>query len=247
MFFSKIYASAKAPTAYKGENDMTQQQALQLLKQAAESDYKNFNDKLINTKLETLGVRIPDLRKIADKIAKEPGDYFETADPVNYEEVMLYGIALAKTKMPPEEKFSKLSFIIEKFDNWAHVDCVISSFKEFKKNTERALEYFSQFLNDPGEFKKRCLVVFLMDFCLSDEFVDKAAELFVKIPQGQYYTDMGLAWAVSVGLVKQYEKFEALLVNKAFTPFVHNKSIQKAVESYRISDEAKAHLRSLKI
>jgi hypothetical protein len=67
------------------------------------------------------------------------------------------------------------------------------------------------------------------------------------MPQGQYYTDMAIAWGLSVLLIKRYELTLPYLAAGRFSPFVHNKAIQKAIESYRVSDETKAYLRGLKV
>lgn len=98
-----------------------------------------------------------------------------------------------------------------------------------------------------GEFSKRFLVVMLFDYFLTDDYAELVADIYRTVPQGQYYTDMGIAWGVSVMLIKRFDIAEKLLKEKILSKFVHNKSIQKAIESYRITDEQKAYLRTLKI
>lgn len=228
-------------------NDFAGAQIRQMLIEASDEKIRKFNSNIINTRLELLGVRAPALREIAKTAVKFDKSYFFDADPQSYEEIMVYGLALAKSGLSLDEKLALIDKLSDKMDNWAHVDCIIAEFKEFKKNTGYVLDFFHKYINSESEFKKRILVVFIMDFCLNDEFVEKAVEILQRVPQGQYYTDMGLAWAVSLGLIKYYDKFLELLKNKSFSKFVHNKAIQKAVESFRINAETKAYLKTLKI
>ncbi|MCD7937640.1 MAG: DNA alkylation repair protein [Tannerellaceae bacterium] len=104
-------------------------QITQELQTLAESNYKAFNEKLIPTKYEVLGVRMPALKKLAKALATYPEveDYLENAEYKTYEHVLLYGLVLGQMKnLSPEMLFRYLDPLILRFDNWAHVDCVIS-------------------------------------------------------------------------------------------------------------------------
>jgi 3-methyladenine DNA glycosylase AlkD len=159
-----------------------------------------------------------------------------------------------------DEAFRRLDALIPLFDSWAHVDVIISDFKIFNKHRDEVFAHFSPLKTDPGEFTKRTWVILLMDFFLDETHVERTLAGFAAVPQGQYYVDMALAWALSVALVKHWERTVPLLEtpqlslsssqplpqNPVFSPFVHNKAIQKARESYRIAPARKEYLNTLK-
>ncbi|MDH6343978.1 3-methyladenine DNA glycosylase AlkD [Parabacteroides sp. PFB2-12] len=222
----------------------------QKLRALAESDYKQFNERLIPTQYEIIGIRMPALKKLAKEIATSPDveTYLRQAEFTTYDHILLYGLVIANLKKPSlETVFRYLDPLILKFDNWAHVDTIISSLKVFKLYPDEVLAHFLPLKQDEGEFTKRVFVIVLMDFFLNDTYIDVALKHFQEVPQGQYYVDMAIAWALSVGLIKYYDKTLPLLEQQRFSRFVHNKSIQKARESYRISPETKAFLNTLKV
>ena len=220
------------------------------LRSLADSGYKAFNEKIISTGYEVLGVRMPALKKLAREIAAGPevAAYLANAGHTTYEHILLNGLVLGLLKKPALETiFKSLDPLILKFDNWAHVDTIISSLKTFRKYPEEVLAHFLPLKNHEGEFTKRTFVILLMDFYLNDSYIDETLKHLTEIPQGQYYVDMAIAWALSVGLIKYYEKTLPLIEQRNFSKFVHNKAIQKARESYRISPDTKEMLNRLKI
>ena len=222
----------------------------QRLQSLSESDYKLFNERIIPTNYEILGIRMPALKKFAKELASNPNleTYLNNAEYTTYEHILLYGLTLGQAKqLPLETLFTYLDPLILKFDNWAHVDTIISALKLFNKHPNDILSHFLPLKMHEGEFTKRTFVIILMDYFMEDQHIDTSLKHFLEIPQGQYYVDMAIAWALSVGLVKQYDKTLPLLKGKIFSKFVHNKAIQKARESYRISPEIKELLNEMKI
>ncbi len=220
------------------------------LRALAESDYKKFNEKLIPTNYEILGIRMPALKKLAKELAAHPeiGTYLDNAEYTLYEHILLYGLILGHLKKDSlETTFRYLDPLILRFDNWAHVDTLVSAFKVFKKHTDEVLAHFLPLKTDKGEFTKRTFVILLMDHFMDEKYIGVTLKHLPEVPQGQYYVDMAIAWAVSVGLIKFYDQTVALLQQNVFSKFVHNKAIQKARESYRITPETKEYLNSLKI
>ena len=216
----------------------------------AESDYKAFNEKLITTDYEVLGIRMPALKKLAKEIATDfdTATYLHHTEHTTYEHILLYGLVLSNLKNPSLETiFQYLDPLILKFDNWAHVDTIISSLKIFQKYPDEVLTHFLPLKTHEGEFTKRSFVILLMDYFINETHIDIAYEHMKEVAQGQYYVDMAIAWAISLGLVKFYDKTIKLLEQKTFSKFVHNKAIQKARESYRITPEVKEHLNKMKI
>ncbi len=206
----------------------------------AESDYKAFSEKLIATQYEIVGIRMPALKLLAKEIASSPDveTYLQHAEFTTYEHILLYGLVLGQLKkMPLETIFGYLDPLILKFDNWAHVDTIISALKIFQKHPDEVLNHFLPLKRHEGEFTKRVFVIVLMDYFINETHIDQALKHLSEVPQGQYYVDMGIAWAISVGLTKFYDKTLPFITQKTFSKFVHNKSIQKARESFRISPE----------
>lgn len=222
----------------------------QRLQELAETDYKVFNEKLIPTNYEIRGIRMPALKKLAKELSKEPEieSYLKNAEFTTYEHVLLYGLVLGNLpKHPMETVFGYLDPLILRFDNWAHVDTITSAFKIFKKYPEAVFDHFLPLKNDEGEFTKRYFVILLMSFYMDEEYIDSTLQHLSEVPQGQYYVDMSIAWALSVGLVKFYDKTLPYLKQKNYSKFVHNKAIQKACESYRITPDIKELLKGMKI
>ncbi|MDU1891310.1 MAG: DNA alkylation repair protein [Dysgonomonas sp.] len=222
----------------------------QRFQELAESDYKAFNQKLIPTKYEIFGIRMPALKKLAKEIAANPHieTYLKNAEYTTYEHILLYGLVIGQLKKPSLQTiFNYLDPLILKFDNWAHVDTIISASKIFNKYPDEALTHFLPLKTHEGEFTKRTFVILLMDFFINEKHIDIALKHLPEVPQGQYYVDMAIAWAISVGLIKFYDKTILLLEQQVFSKFVHNKAIQKARESYRITPETKDLLNQMKI
>lgn len=144
-----------------------------------------------------------------------------------------------------ETLFHYLDPLILKFDNWAHVDTIISSLKIFKKQPNEVLAHFLPLKTHPGEFAKRTFVILLMNYFLDSVNICSTLKHLSQIEQGQYYVDMAIAWATCEALIKHYHKTIPLLQQQTYTKFVHNKAIQKARESYRITPQTKEYLKTL--
>lgn len=222
----------------------------QRFRDLADNDYKQFNQKIIPTNYDVLGIRMPALKQFAKELAAHPDidTYLENAEFPTYEHILLYGLVLSQLRKPTLETiFRHLDPLIPRFDNWAHVDTIISSLKIFRKHPAEVLDHFLPLKTDEGEFTKRTFAILLMDYFMTDNHIDIALKHLSEIPQGQYYVDMAIAWALSYGLIKYYDRTLPLLEQQAFSKFVHNKAIQKARESYRISPEIKETLNEMKM
>ncbi len=216
----------------------------------AENDYKQFNKRIIPTNYEMLGIRMPALKKLAKELSVNPNieTYLNNAEYTTYEHILLYGLVLGQLKKPSLETiYRHLDPLILKFDNWAHVDTIISAIKIFSKYPDEVLSHFLPLKTHEGEFTKRVFVIIQMDFLMNESYIDTVLKHLPEVPQGQYYVDMAIAWAISVGLIKFNDKTVPLLEQRIFSKFVHNKAIQKARESYRITPEMKEQLNKMKI
>ena len=221
---------------------------LKQLFELQDKKYKEFHSSLCPNVDNIIGVRIPELRKLAKQIAKEnPKEFIE--NPVKkqyYEEIMLEGFVIGYMKATLEEKLHYLDNFIPEIDNWAVCDCTASTLKFIDKYKKEAWEYLQKYINSKKEFEKRFAIIILMDYYLTDEYIDKVLEIYNKIDSDQYYVQMGIAWAISVCFVKYREKTRKILDNNNLSTFTHNKSIQKIIESTRVDKETKEELKKIK-
>lgn len=206
--------------------------------------YKNFHSKLIpNVPAdEIIGVRVPVLRKIAKQALKENAD----VGSEYYEEKMLRGFMAGYRKCSIDEHLKELAEFIPFIDNWAVCDCSCSTFKFTEQNREEVWEFIQPYLSG-NEYDIRFAVVIIMDYYLTDEYIDRAIDILFSIKSDLYYVNMAVAWAVSVAYVKYENKILPLLESKTLPDWVHNKAIQKICESYRVEKDKKSYLRTLKV
>ncbi len=211
------------------------------LKDLSEEKYRNFHSSLLPGVKNILGVRMPLIKKIAREIAKDDWKgFFEAADEGIYEMKMLKGLSVAFAKCNAEEKIQYLERFIPLVDNWAICDGVCAALKPKKDEGQLYFDFAVEYAKRNGEFESRVGIVLLMDCFFTEEWIDKSLEVFKKVHMGKYYTDMGFAWALSMGLVKFEEKTIEFMENNKLSDFVYNKALQKARESYRVSEDKKA-------
>lgn len=211
--------------------------------------YKNFNSKLIpnidNDKI--IGVRVPVIRKIAYEIYNN--DYIEDflcELPHKYhEENILHGIILSIKYKNIDVFLLKLDIFLDYVDNWAVTDII--SPKIFRKYPDKVYEYIKIWVKSNGVYKIRFGVVSLLQFYLDDNYNIEILEIIRSIRINDYYVNMAIAWFYSFALIKQYNDTIKYFENKILDKWIHNKSIQKAIDSYRINSDRKEYLKKLKI
>lgn len=218
----------------------------------AETDYKEFNQKLLPGVRHVLGIRLPALRKLAKEIAKEDfRTYLDTAlDELDqdsfHEEIMLTGLVIGAAKMDREERRRYLDRFVPHIQNWAVCDSCVNSYKFMKKEPDYWFPYLLGYRDSKEEFELRYMIVAMMSHFVDEEHIDEILRLCNEIRHEGYYTKMGVAWAIQVCYVKFPEKTRALLENDDMDQFTHNKALQKIRESYRVSREEKEELKLLK-
>ena len=214
----------------------------------ADEKYKKFNSALIPTVSpeSVIGVRVPTLRKIA-KTLYLSGDYekFLHSLPHEYfEENCLHAYIVEQIKdfdtcLKETEKF--LPYV----DNWAVCDTF--SPKIFGKFPQKLLQKIDVWLNSAHVYTVRFGVCMLMKYFLDDDFKAEFLEKVVRINAQDYYLKMVIAWYFATALAKQYNATIPYLENRVLPLWIHNKTIQKATESYRIDKNTKEYLKSLKM
>ena len=226
---------------------MTIEEIRQELFSLQDKEYKAFQVKLIPTvDPETvIGTRTPALRAYAKSLVKSGDtDEFLAELPHSYfDENQLHAFILSEIK-DMERCFDEVERFLPYVDNWATCDQL--SPKVFKKNRERLLLYIRKWILSDEVYTIRFAIGMLMQHFLDEEFKTEYPEMVTQVQSEEYYVNMMIAWYFATALAKQYDAVIPFIEKQRLQPWTHNKAIQKAVESRRISPEQKDYLRSLK-
>ena len=210
--------------------------------------YRDFQGKLIpNIDSKTvIGVRTPELRKYAKKLEKtnEITSFLESLPHQYFDENQLHAFILSERK-DFDKCLNEVITFLPYVDNWATCDQL--SPKVFKKNKKKLFEQIKKWLSSSHTYTIRFAIGMLMQHFLDEDFDIKYPKMIAKIRSDEYYINMMIAWYFATALAKQYEKILPFIEGKKLDIWTHNKTIQKAVESYRITDEQKTYLKSLKL
>lgn len=210
-------------------------------------EYANFQSKLMPSisKDTIIGVRVPEVRKLAKQYIKneESNLFLKTLPHKYYDENMLHGLLISEIK-----DFEKCIIEVNRFlpyvDNWAV--CDIMSPKIFKKNKEKLIENIKYWIQSKEIYTCRFGIEMLMSHFLDEEFKSEYLEIVANVHSKEYYVQMMIAWFFATSLAKQWNSTIYYIEKNKLDDWVHNKTIQKARESYRITLEQKEYLKSLK-
>ncbi len=212
-----------------------------------DKEYGAFQVKLtpgIDTE-SVIGVRVPVLRKLAKEIYKS-GDYeafLQDLPHRYYDENMLHGLIISEIK-DYEKCIVHLEAFLPYVDNWAV--CDIMSPKALKKQKKELLGKIREWTKSTHTYTCRFGMEMLMSFYLDEDFKAEYLEIPAAVHSDEYYVNMMIAWFFATALAKQWEATIPYIEEKRLGDWTHNKTIQKAVESYRITGEQKDYLRTLK-
>lgn len=219
------------------------------LREMADEKYWEFHSRLIPG-VESIfyGVRVPALRKLARQLVKGDWRGFVelTKDSSVYEFNMLCGMVCALAKCDFEEKLEYVKKFIPSIDNWAVCDIVCGDLKDVKNNQERMYEFVLPYLKSQNEYEVRFAVVILMQYFVTDEYINDVLKNYDDIRHKGYYVKMAVAWGISICYVKYRNITLEYLASCNLDDFTYNKSVQKMIESFRVSREDKEMLRSMK-
>ncbi len=221
-------------------NVINELQSLQDLK------YRDFQSKLIPTidQSTIIGVRMPDLRKLAKKIDEKQAQIFMQDLPhTYYEENMLQSILISNMKNY-DDCIDHLERFLPFVDNWAVSDCI--SPKIFIKNTDKLIEKIKLWAKSSHTYTVRVAICLLMKYFLDEKFKVEYLKIATRIRSEEYYVNMMVAWFFATALAKQWDDVIFVLEDNLLDEWTHNKTIQKARESFRITPEQKQYLKSLK-
>lgn len=219
------------------------------LMQLRDEEYACFQQKLIPTlpKEAIIGVRTPELRKLAKEISKDTSlsEAFLSEIPHTYfEENQLHFFIISEIK-----DFDKCLEAVERFlpyvDNWA--TCDQSCPKVFGKNRDKLLAPIKRWLKSEHTYTVRYAIGLLMKLFLDDDFCPEYIDLAISVNSDEYYIHMMISWYIATALAKQWDCAVKVLEEGRLESHTHNKAIQKAKESLRITPEKKIYLSSLSV
>lgn len=212
-----------------------------------DAEYGDFQAKLTPgiPREAFIGVRVPEVRKLAKRLSKEAEapEFLKELPHKYYDENMLHGLLLCEIK-----NYDGCIEAVDRFlpyvDNWAV--CDIMSPKIFKKNKSALLEKIREWSASDKTYTCRFGIEMLMSHYLDDDFKAEYLEIPASVHSEEYYVKMMIAWFFATALAKQWDSAIKYIENNRLDVWVHNKTIQKARESYRITPEQKEYLKSLK-
>ena len=211
-------------------------------------EYRDFNSKLIPTvkKEDMIGIRTPELRKYAKKLIKseEMEEFLHSLPHKYFDENQLHAFIISEIKdfkLCIDELINFLPYL----DNWATCDQL--SPKIFKKYRNDLLPHIYEWLKSDKTYTVRFGIGMLMEHFLNEDFKTEYPEMVAAVRSEEYYINMMTAWYFATALAKQYESILPFIEGNKLDTWTHNKSIQKAIESNRISAEQKNYLKGLKI
>lgn len=210
--------------------------------------YRDFQLKLLPT-LEAqtvIGVRTPILRSFAKTLYREHDltDFLNDLPHKYFDENQLHAFLICEMK-DFDRCMDALNQFLPYVDNWATCDQM--SPKIFQKHKERLLKQIKSWLASSKAYTVRFAVGMLMKHFLDEDFDLEYPGMVSTIRSEEYYVNMMIAWYFATALAKQYEEILPFLEGNRLDKQTHNKAIQKALESYRISEEQKRYLRTLKL
>jgi 3-methyladenine DNA glycosylase AlkD len=209
--------------------------------------YKEFQSKLVpNIDKETIiGVRTPQIRSIVKEIfgTEEANIFLKTLPHQYYEENLVHIFLVSKIK-DYNECVKEIERFLPYIDCWPVCDQATPLV--FKKNHDKLLPYIKKWIKSNKVYTARFGIRMLMNEFLNDDFKEEYLELVSSKKVEDYYLKMMIAWFFATALAKQYNATIKYIENKCLDPWIHKKTIQKAIESYRVSDEHKEYLKTFR-
>jgi 3-methyladenine DNA glycosylase AlkD len=217
------------------------------LRENQDETYGKFQRKLLPTVDPTkiIGVRTPVLRSMAKQLGKDEGrsDFLSELPHTYFEENLLHGLIISENA-EFQSCIEQLERFLPYMDNWAVCDQTAP--KVFKKHREALLPYIRNWLTSEHVYTVRFAIGMLMRHFLEEDFKPEYLDMVTQIQSDAYYINMEIAWYMATALAKQWEATIPYLEAKTMDRWVHNRTIQKARESYRMTDAQKAYLKTLK-
>lgn len=226
---------------------MDNNQIRKYLEDLADEKYKNFHKGLCPGTTDILGVRVPVLRNFSKELSKQDfKKYLDNAVNNSYEEILLQGLVIGYSKMSLKEYQMYLERFIPKINNWAVCDVTVSGLKFIKKYNEDMWRFIQKYLKSEKEFELRFAIVTMLDFYITEDYIERVLEIINNIKSEAYYVKMAVAWTIQVAFVKFQDKTMKFLQNNKLDNWTYNKALQKIIESYRVNESTKKKIKCMK-
>ena len=213
-----------------------------------DKDYARMQTRIIPSVFpdRIIGVRTPALRDFAKRLSKDQdvAEFLACLPHQYFDEDQLHAFIISLSKSF-DECIAEVEAFLPYIDNWATCDQL--SPKAFKKEPQKLLPYIQVWIKSEKTYTVRFAIGMLMQHFLDDRFEVRYADMVAQVHSEEYYVHMMIAWYFATALAKQYEQILPYLEEKRLDAWVHNKAIQKSVESYRIPEERKEYLRTLRV
>ena len=210
--------------------------------------YQSFQASLVPTidPGQIIGVRMPQIRSLAKELhgTAEAAVFLSVLPHCYYEENILHSVLISMIK-DPAACIQSLDAFLPFVDNWAACDVISPA--AFKKHPQQLPQKAREWMGSVHTYTVRYGIKALMDFYLDAAFAPEYPAWVAEIRSDEYYVNMMIAWYFATALAKQPEVCLPYLLKKRLDPWVHNKTIQKACESFRIAPEMKTELKGLRI
>ena len=227
---------------------MNSQEIQKHLFELSDIEYKEFHSKLMPTidPNTILGVRTPKMRNFVKELKNDDGveEFLNSLPHKYYEENNLHGFLIEQIK-DYDQCILRIEEFLPYINNWATCDSVKP--KIFAKNKSELFKRIKIWIKSDETYTIRYAVNMLMGFYLDEDFAVEHLKMVSNIKSDEYYVKMVVAWYFATALAKHYEETLPFIENREMEKWTHNKTIQKAIESYRITPEQKEYLRTLKI
>ena len=212
--------------------------------------YRDFHAKLVPGMdvNDIIGVRTPELRKLAKQLAKDErvGDFLAVLPHRYLDEMNLHGFIISELK-DYNECLEEIERFLPYVNNWATCDLLSPKAFKQKKNRVRLIEDIKCWMASDEPFIIRFGIEMLMSFYLDEDFKPEYLKWVSDIRHEHYYVKMMVAWYFATALAKQWDATLPYIAEPILEKWTHNKAIQKAVESYRIKPEQKEQLKSYRV
>ena len=208
--------------------------------------YQEFHSKICPKVDNIIGVKVPELKKLAKELYKEDKEILYNIQDKYYEEIMLQGLIISLTVCNIDKKKELIDNFVHKINNWAVCDVFCSNLRLKKDEKQAIWNFLKKYYESKSEFETRFLIIMLLDHFLDEEHLDDICNIIENIKLDKYYVKMAKAWLLSIMYIK-YPKYTLDKLNVIdLDNWTYNKTIQKIVESKRVPDSDKICLRKLK-
>ena len=217
------------------------------LKKMQEEKYREFHNKIIGAEVEVIGLRSPIVKDIAKKIAKGDWEGFLAQKKGKYyEETTLRGQVIGFAKADKETIKKYIERYIDEIDNWGICDTFIGNLKIIKKEKEYFYPMVKRMAESEEQWKIRFGLITLMSCYIEKEYINEIFRICSRVKNKEYYVQMGQAWLISTLFIKFRDETLEYLKDNSLDKWTQNKAIQKIRESFRVGEEDKELVKSLK-